>query len=1753
MTDSRFTRLTGTLLLLAAAACGSPTTDTIPPAPPESAMPTIVAFVAAPETIAGGEAATLHWTTRNVTSISIADGNGDPVAVDGLDVARGSVEVRPTATTAYTLVATGADPSFGQARRTVTVSVRDEVPDAPTIEAFTASPAMVALGAEATLSWQTTGATRITLEDDAGAAVDVSSADPARGEVAVSPDRSPTTYFLVAAGPGGRATASVVVDVAGLPRITKFFVDPISPVREGGTVTVVWETLNVSRVKITRGGTTVVDTDAAAGTVAVTLADNATFELVAEGPGGTATATAAARVGPAIVAFSASERVVRAGDPIVLAWGIEGADRAVIDGPGDYHLAIPADRLASGEATVTVAARGEFLLRAFRQEVPQMARLAVEVTESPRIRDLSVGSAVVTASLDRPAPVTLSWRQDGAATCTILVNNSPVAGNEAFPCATTGTATVPVRGPSNLRLVARNAAGEHSRTVTVDTVPPAEIVAFARHPARRVAPGETVELSWSVTDADAVELTKNGLPVAIDPTAFDGSITDVLAADAVYALTARNSLGDPTVAELVATTGVPVILSAEASPSFVGIGAAFTLHWTADGGDELTITGPSGEVEFRTDDPATIDRGSARLLVPLEAGTYTFTVNATNGAGAALPVEVPVTVSDGPMIDSFTVEPAAISLGQSATLTWWATNDPDGRVPTLTLADDKGNTYPAIPAANANHGTLTVSPAAEGLYTFTLTATTPGRTPATKTATLDVSVAPVVVSFSASDELVSTEGGTVTPEVILSWESRNAVEVTLWEKGSDGELIPPPFHRVSLALGDPQEALDAGSFPVYPTVSTTFVVRARNRVGTDVFGEVRVVVDPPSVASFVATPAEILENGSTTLSWTTVNATSVELQPVAVRRLGDTFVDVSGSATAVASALSGDEDVETIQFPTGFTFPFAGVERTSIQVSSNGWAGFNTGNTSAGGYGSVLPHSSKYINFALYAADLNNTKNTPAGQVFSDLQSDAEGDFLVIQFKNWSWHSTSYTPSDLNFELILRPNGNFEYRYGTMTAKTDARASGEGASIGFQYPGTGSFGMNVVPHQQAQPGGLAGTGFAFDVRLPANGSVTVNPAATTTYTLTALNADASASAQTRVIVWKQPAITSVTTVPAPPMANRPFEIRWTATEATRMKVLDANGTVLCNVVDPARVLTGPCSVTAPTAGVASYTLVAENGPLAAPVASVTRPLTLSVLPYLGIERFEVSPQFPAAPGETVTLSWATTGAIELELLACDVVTSTCTDITPARANPAAGSTTYVVPGSTRFVLRALDVMGRTVEAETGAYIGPASVDSFTASAYQITAGEAVTLSWQTTDADRVEITPSVLAEEVTGTAPFIELQGNGGTAATLAGTTDSGRYVIQFPVGFRFPYFGTQVTGLVASVDGWISFNTSDTSSNSGGAAFPTSSTYDEVQMGLFWDDLEVVSPATVLWKLEANPPSGPRYLVVEWKNFEDYFDSSSDLNFELVLFEDGTFDFRYGQMVGDDAQGDEATIGFQSFDRTVGYTLSNDAVVPGGLTDRSWRFRPNPGVNGALPVRPQDSTTYRLCATNASTYQACREIRIVVVQPGDLLFSEALIAPPSPEAEWFELRNMSPDPIDLAIGGWAITAGSGERFAIPSTTPRVVPPGGHLVFARSDLPAVNGGLVPDVVYGTALTLDDAADALELFLGTTLVDRFAWDATWTVPAGQAIAADPSVLAPDPASNDPAAAWCPVAGTYGDGTFTGSPGTDGDGCQGTAAP
>ena len=150
-----------------------------------------VTLVASPTKIGPGQTASLTWTSANAATLSIDQGIG---AVNGPN---GSLSVSPAATTIYTITATN-----GAATATATATV-----NAPLAVTLKANPANIAPGSQSTLTWASTGAVSVSIDQG------VPPISGASGSVAVSPTQN-TTYTITATdAQGNTSTAAATVNV----------------------------------------------------------------------------------------------------------------------------------------------------------------------------------------------------------------------------------------------------------------------------------------------------------------------------------------------------------------------------------------------------------------------------------------------------------------------------------------------------------------------------------------------------------------------------------------------------------------------------------------------------------------------------------------------------------------------------------------------------------------------------------------------------------------------------------------------------------------------------------------------------------------------------------------------------------------------------------------------------------------------------------------------------------------------------------------------------------------------------------------------------------------------------------------------------------------------------------------------------------------------------------------------------------------------------------------------------------------------------------------------------------------------------------------------------------------------------------------------------------------------------------------------------------------------------------------------------
>src|SRR5437763_6949829 len=123
----------------------------------QASKPT-VQISASPMQVQSGQAATLSWSATDATSVSIG-GIGTVKAADSLPVS-------PKATTTYTITATN---STGGASASVTVIVSSPSgnPEAPTVS-ITATPNPIDAGGTTTLSWTSSNATTVAIDNGIG-------------------------------------------------------------------------------------------------------------------------------------------------------------------------------------------------------------------------------------------------------------------------------------------------------------------------------------------------------------------------------------------------------------------------------------------------------------------------------------------------------------------------------------------------------------------------------------------------------------------------------------------------------------------------------------------------------------------------------------------------------------------------------------------------------------------------------------------------------------------------------------------------------------------------------------------------------------------------------------------------------------------------------------------------------------------------------------------------------------------------------------------------------------------------------------------------------------------------------------------------------------------------------------------------------------------------------------------------------------------------------------------------------------------------------------------------------------------------------------------------------------------------------------------------------------------------------------------------------------------------------------------------
>jgi hypothetical protein len=299
---------------------------------------------------------------------------------------------------------------------------------APAINSFDASPSTVSGGEIATLSWNVSGASTVSIDQGIGNVALTGRRDVMPGTT--------TVYTLTATSATGMsvtATAQVIVSgapssSAGLPVVNSFTASP-SATAVGSPVTLSWNVSNATSVSIAPG----VGTFASSGTTMVLPSVTTTYILTATNAVGSATATAQVTVSgaapsagmPVVNYFTATPNIIAAGSSTTLSWDVSNATSVTIDpGVGAVDLV--------GTAVVSPAANTEYTLTAtnagwvYYMTIPVLVTGVAPPAGEPDliIENVSRSGDKISYTIKNQGGVTA-----GASTSTLLVDGAVVAND----------------------------------------------------------------------------------------------------------------------------------------------------------------------------------------------------------------------------------------------------------------------------------------------------------------------------------------------------------------------------------------------------------------------------------------------------------------------------------------------------------------------------------------------------------------------------------------------------------------------------------------------------------------------------------------------------------------------------------------------------------------------------------------------------------------------------------------------------------------------------------------------------------------------------------------------------------------------------------------------------------------------------------------------------------------------------------------------------------------------------------------------------------------------------------------------------------------------------------------------------------------------------------------------------------------------------------------------------------------------------
>ena len=891
---------------LLATACGGAGDSSTPDAggPPTP----LVNLTATPSEVASGQPTNLVWSAAEASTCTASGGwtGNKPVSGSESSSALG-------APTDFTLTCAGTG---GSVARTVSVKVSQPVA-APKVT-LSANPTSVGSGQASTLTWSSTDASSC-VASGGWSGNQALSASASTGPLVAA-----SSFTLTCTGTGGTTSQTVNIAVAAIAAPTVTLTATPASVIAGNGSTLAWSTTNAVSCVAVGGwsGTKAVNGSEATGPL------NATrdFTLTCTGGGGDASQTVTVAVGippaPPSVSLTANPGSVATGAASMLSWNSANATSCTASGGWSGAKAT-----SGSQSTGNLTSTASYTLTCSGAGGSASQTVPVVVTPPAPTVSLTANPASVNSGQSS----TLAWSSINATSCTASggwTGTKATIGTQSSGALTAGTTfTLTCSGSGGTR--------SQSVTVSVGSVPAATVTLTAAP--LSIGSGESSTLTWSTTNATSC--TASGGWTGAKATSGSQS-TGALNATTAFALSCSGTGGSGTASATVTVTQPPPTVTFTANPGTVGSGGSSTLTWSTTNATSCTASdGWAGA-------KATSGSQSTGAL----AVTTSFTINCT-GPGGSAGKSVTVTVTPPAPAVTLSANPTSVTTGQFSTLTWSATNAADCAASGAWTGAKATSGSESTGVLNSTSDfTLTCTgPGGSGSRTVTVTVTPPAPT-------VTISAAPASIANGASSTLTwsstnatscTASGGWSGAKATSGSQSTGALSATatftltctgLGGSGSQSATVTvnPPAPTVTISAAPASIANGASSTLTWSSTNATsctasggwsgakatsgsqstgalsatatFTLTCTGLGGSGSQSATVTVNAPAPTVTLTANPLTVSSGGSSTLTWSSTNATSCT---------------ASGGWTG-AKATSGSQSTGSLSATTSFTLTCSG-------------------------------------------------------------------------------------------------------------------------------------------------------------------------------------------------------------------------------------------------------------------------------------------------------------------------------------------------------------------------------------------------------------------------------------------------------------------------------------------------------------------------------------------------------------------------------------------------------------------------------------------------------------------------------------------------------------------------------------------------------------------------------------------------------------------------------------------------------------